>query len=73
MKKIEYHPNAFVTIKNVMEAARERAAFHEDELPIVNGLISLIEILAETLDEEAKLVNEGSVSAFNETQLELPL
>lgn len=54
MKLIEANKNPFFCVLAILEACRERAAFHEDELQLVGEVYATIQFLGQMLESDVE-------------------
>jgi hypothetical protein len=54
MKLIEANKNPFFCVLTILEACRERAAFHEDELHLVGEVYATMQFLGQMLESDAE-------------------
>jgi hypothetical protein len=69
MKLIEANKNPFFCVLAILEACRDRAAFHEDELHLVGEVHAYMQLLGKMI--EAEVEAECSTDCDCERQLEV--
>jgi hypothetical protein len=87
MKPIESNKNPFYCVLSIIEACRERGAFQEEEMPLINDVKSAMQLFALMLESEVDACSDDcdcdkhlescdmscEETPSNVVQLELPL